>query len=125
MRDVETRYALLQSDNIENFSFPYGGGSKLGLWLRKSSPKDQVVFFEISSGQIVCDECKLAVKFDDDKVAYFEAAIPDGGSKFVMLRKSGGFLNRLRTSKKIFVELKFYQEGTRQFLFSPQGLAWG
>lgn len=125
MRNLETKRALLMSNNTANFSFPYSGGSQLGLWLQKSSANDQVIYFEVTRGQIVCHECSLAVKFDDDKVEHFRGMnSDDGDSRFIGIVRDKDFLSRLRKAKKLMVEIRFYQEGDRQFSFDTAGLTW-
>ena len=81
----------------------------------------------IDKGQFMCslDECVIQVKCDKGAVESFSATGPDDGSSTTLfIQNAASFTKRLRTSKTLTIEARFYQEGRRQLEFSPTGLVW-
>ena len=129
MRGVETKFATIVSENTVNFDFPYDGGSKLILTLRKKGNETDVMV-TISKGQILCriDGCEAAFKFDKGAVQSITMAEPDNHASdvlFVMYDNTESkIINSLKNSKKLVIEVPFYQEGKKQFTFDVSGLNW-
>jgi len=126
MRGTKTRFAELNSTNRAQLSFPYGGGSKLQLIIRKKSDADTDVVFLLDRGQVPCHtDCRMAAKFDDDEVAEWELSGPASGrSASLFVDEANDFLERLKTAKKLVVEVQIYDHGSFQFTFNPKGLKW-
>lgn len=53
MRNIESKFASTVSINTIDFDFPYNGGSKLILTLRKRGSEVDVMV-SITKGQILC-----------------------------------------------------------------------
>ncbi len=129
MRGIETKFASTVSANTVNFDFPYNGGSKLIMALRKTGT-DTDVMLSISKGQILCDfrNCEVAFKFDNGNVQSITMSRPSDHSSdllFVAYDKTKhNIINELKTSKKLVVEVQFYREGKKQFTFDVSGLNW-
>lgn len=129
MRGTSTKYASSVSTNTVNFDFPYSGGSKLILTLRKTG-NDTDVMINITKGQILCDlrGCEVAFKFDDNPVQSISMVEPDSHASdmlFVAYDKTEAkIINQLRNSKKLVIEVPFYQEGKKQFTFDVGDLEW-
>ena len=129
MRGTTTNFATTVSTNTVNFDFPYNGGSKLLLTLRETGNQKDVIV-TISKGQILCDirGCDLSFKFDDGAVQSITMSEPDNHSSealFVMYDKTEDkIINQIKDSKKLIVEIPFYQEGKKQFTFDVSGLEW-
>lgn len=125
MRNTVSKTLILESVNSADFKFPYNGGSKLSLIVKGTNTDHPIVAFFIEKGQYDCDlyTCRGAIKFgssDVEKVTF--ATMPTDG----LLRFNGSneaFVSNMRTIDKLIVELPFYQEGTKQFIFNLKGFS--
>lgn len=133
MRGTKSKFASITSDNSVQFGFPYDGGSYLSTTLRKRSNEPTEVMFAISDGQYSCDtisdNCFAAVKFDNGDIQNIElSSTTDYSSDVLFIANEydvDSFVASLKSSKKLIVELPFYQEGKKQFGFTVSGLNWG
>ena len=129
MRGVETKFATIVSENTVNFDFPYDGGSKLILTLRKKGNEADVMV-TISKGQILCgiDDCEAAFKFDSGAIQSITMVEPDSHASDVLFvmhdNTESKIISSLKKSKKLVIEVPFYQEGKKQFTFDVSGLNW-
>lgn len=129
MRGIETKFALTQSMNTVKFDFPYNGGSKLLLTIRKKG-NDQDVMLAISKGQFICgiQKCEVIFKFDDKplkSVTMVGSDTHQSDTLFVAFDKTESeIINQIKSSNKLVVEVKFYQEGSKQFTFNVSNLNW-
>jgi hypothetical protein len=126
MRNSTTFIASTQSINTANFSFPYEGNQRMTMQLRKSPAFGNDVIFMIERGQILCHtyDCRAAISFDGstEKLTLNESA--DNNSAVVFARYPDSIARKIKSSKRVIVEMMFYQEGTRQFTFETEGLEW-
>lgn len=120
--------AATVSTNSVNFSAPYDGGSTLEIYLRKHPRSGTDALISISKGQIVCDVsdgCPIHVRFDGGKARTFTGWIPtDYSSTALFLRPTGAFIAGLARSKKVVIEVEFFEQGRQQFTFNTAGLHW-
>lgn len=128
MRNTKSYWAMLASENSVDFDFPYNGGSTLKMELRKSAKYGNDIYFTISKGQFSCgyDGCRATIKFDNgkpQKISLVEAGDADMTTLF-LAGKAGNLAAKIKKSKTMMIELNFYQEGSRQFLFHTEGLQW-
>lgn len=129
MRGSTAYYAANTSTNTVTFDFPYDGGSKLILTLRKNKDGNDVIL-TITKGQILCDlrGCEAAFKFDNGSVQSITMSEPDNHSSdtlFVTYDKTEAqIIKQIKQSKKLVIEVPFYQEGRKQFTFDVSGLKW-
>ena len=129
MRGIESKFATTVSTNTVDFDFPYNGGSKLILALRKRG-SDVDVMVSITKGQILCgiQNCEAAFKFDDGAVQSITMSEPDSHASdllFVAYDKTESkIISQLKNSKKLVIEVPFYQQGKKQFTFDVSGLEW-
>lgn len=127
MRGTEAFYASTTSLNKVDFDFPYDGGSSLDLMIRKNDGKLDLLL-EISKGQFLCGypTCEAVFKFDDGQVKQITLVLPDNHSTeylFVRYDKTAAqLLEDIKKSKKLVIEVPFYQEGRHQFNFNIEGL---
>ena len=125
MRNTVSKTLIIESVNSAHFKFPYNGGSKLSLIVKDTNTDHPIVAFFIEKGQYDCDlySCRGAIKFgssDVEKVTF--ATMPTDG----LLRFNGSneaFVSNMRTIDKLIIELPFYQEGTKQFIFNLEGFS--
>lgn len=129
MRGIESKFATTVSTNTVDFDFPYNGGSKLILTLRKRGSEVDVMV-SITKGQILCgiQNCEAAFKFDGGAVQSITMSEPDNHSSDMLFvshdKTESKIINQLKSSKKLVVEVPFYQEGRKQFTFDVSGLQW-
>lgn len=126
MRGTSTRRATLSSQNSIQLGFPYRGGSKLELTVRKRGEDSPDVFLFIDRGQIPChDDCAVNVKFDDEEVMAWSGTGPDSGkTSIIFLNSEPDFIEKLKNTKQLFVEVSIYDHGRGQFKFNTKGLKW-
>lgn len=130
MRGTKSFFAKTVSLNSHDFDFPYNGGSKLMLTVRKKGSSNDI-YITISKGQILCGSyngCEVSFKFDDGKVQSITMVEPESHNSdmlFVSYDKTvSKLIDQMSRSKKLTVEVPFYREGKRQFNFDISGLDW-
>lgn len=129
MRGIESKFATTVSTNTVNFDFPYNGGSKLILTLRKRGSEVDVMV-SITKGQILCgiQNCEAAFKFDDGAVQSITMSEPDSHASDLLFiaydKTESKIISQLKNSKKLVIEVPFYQQGKKQFTFDVSGLEW-
>ena len=126
MRRSITQIAEIKSTNKANLDFPYKGGSTLELNLRKRGSEEDDVFVSIDRGQIPCfNICRIFTKFDQDEVVEWGGSGADSGrSDLIFIGKSQEFIERLKSAKKLIIEIQIYNHGRFQFNFNVSGLKW-
>lgn len=126
LRGSTDYFASVVSTNEVNFDFPYSGGSRLQITVRKSKAHGQDVIFSISDGQYVCGiyDCSGMISFDGaaEKLSLVPPA--DHDPKTLFAKFSDAIIQKLQSADKVIVELPFYQEGNRQFTFDTKNLKW-
>lgn len=118
--------ARLTSENEVNFDFPYAGGSRLAITVRKHPEWGEDVLFQISDGQFTCgiDDCSGTINFGDGPETLTLSESADHDSQTLFATYGPAIIDKLKTSERVTVELPFYQEGNRQFTFVTKGLVW-
>lgn len=127
MRNKETRWLGLESENSANLDFPYDGANFLTMEILDSKTNNPRIFFTIDKGQYDCGNygCAAAVKFGSTPVQEIELREFDTtNTKDPVLIFSGNseaFLSNIRRFDEIIIEIPFYRDGTRQFKFLTTG----
>ena len=120
-------FATCTSTDIHEFKFPYNGGSCLYLTVRNINNKNEVVL-QISKGQImnsVSNDEYVRFKFDGgEPVKYYFSGSSDGDSKYAFIEQSASLIKKLKSAKKIKIDVPLYQEGRPVFNFDVSGLKW-
>lgn len=126
IRGKQIHEASLTSTNEVAFDFPYAGGSSLTMTVRKHPEYGEDVIFQISQGQFLCrmDDCSGMISIDGKSETLSLAEPEDNDSKTLFAAYGSGIIKKLKGSKKVIIELPFYQEGNRQFTFETKGLVW-
>lgn len=127
MRGTRSNTVMNESINKVNFEFPYNGGSNLTLMVRnKAGEKDVII--TISKGQFLCglmDGCEIGFKFDNNPVQSITMVGTDSHDSDVLFIKypktANQIIQNIKKSKKVIIEPKFYQEGSKQFTFNLEG----
>lgn len=123
LHNVDIKYAGTESLNLIDFDFPYDGGSKLMLSVRKNHLGSDVLI-AITKGQFICDisyGCEVTFKFDDEKIINVTMVKPESYASDILFIKSDAterkIVEKLKTSKKLIIAPVFYKHGQKQFTF--------
>lgn len=122
----KVKFASVKASELVFFDFPYSGGSTGAITIRKKRG-DLDIYFTISRGQIDTDidETLIRVKFDNEKpVTYSMSESEDGSSDILFFNSESSLLKKIRKSKRMVVEVPFYQNGVKQFEFRVKNLNW-
>lgn len=117
--------AQVSSLNTIELEFPYNGGTKGFLILRKHPRYGNDVIFQVNKGQIQCSssDCAIMIKFDDAAPILVQAnKAEDGSSDILFLSGYNNLVKKLKDSKKVVVEITFFRGGAQHFAFSVEQL---
>ena len=118
--------ARIISTNKVNFEFPYNGGSLGSITFRKKG-NDLSAMFIITKGQIDFDYdgTYARIKFDDESPIKWEISqSASSNSEIAFFENEKKLLDKFKKSKKVVVEIGFYQSGNSQFTFNTEGLTF-
>lgn len=121
----KTEIARLYSSNEINLDFPYNGGSQSKLVLMKRPNGTLEILYNIDKGQINTDYdgTYFRVKFDDQPVQKWSMSeASDNSSNNMFFNNEKSFIDKLKKSKKLVVEIPFYQNGNQQVVFNTENL---
>jgi len=126
MEGTKTYYSYLTSVNGANFDFPYKQNTKARLFITS----DNMLEIRLDSGQVMCtsveiEGCWIKIKFDDSKPTEVRAyGFGNGkynGAFFCPTRSSPcsskSLINKIKSSKKMLVEIEVYNQGYPVFEF--------
>lgn len=127
MTDKKAYFATITSTNSEEFDFPYQGGARLMLTVRKSPKFGNDIYIRISKGQFHSSirGTNIKVRFDDEpqyNVYCNEAS--DGSSDILFLSGFNNLVSKLKTHKTMKINAEFFQEGNRTFTFDISNFEW-
>lgn len=126
MTSKSVYHAQVNGKEELQFEFPYQGGAVASIYLRNKDNKNDAVLM-VSKGQFnsSIEGQTIRVRFDDGSpVMYNCNPSSDGDPKFLFVQSTKGFINKLKSAKKVIVEAEFYNEGLRQMEFVTDGLKW-
>ena len=118
--------AWVNANDLVYLDFPYNGGSQGILTLRKSNSTSDV-YFSIDKGQIDIgiDITTIRVKFDDEEPKMWSMLESSTNDRDILFFDNDNlFYKKLKTSKKLVLEVPFFQNGNQQFEFNTENLVW-
>ena len=128
MRGETTYLAINKSLNTAELAFPYGADVELNIVLRDDANYGKNVFFGVNKGQLFCNyqDCYVSVKFDDGPVQKLATSEASGGRSESLFLVDGisAFVEKLKESETVMIEVNFYDHGTEQFKFNVSELNW-
>lgn len=128
MSGKKVKLAFIEANDRLNFDFPYSGGAKAELVLRKHPRSGTNVMLQVSKGQFICrsyDGCTVHVKFDDAAPIRFHASEPsDHDSTTLFLTPTAKLVDGIKKAKTTRIEAEFYKEGRRTIVFQTTNLKW-
>jgi hypothetical protein len=120
--------AKISSIDKQDLHWPYGHDIGATLTLVKHPRWGKMVSVSLDNGQILCrsyESCTILIRFDDHTAIKYSAIGPDDGStKTVFIKNYTKFLESLKRSKKVLIELPMYQDGNLAWQFEVVGLSW-
>lgn len=119
--------ALVTSTNTFNLNFPYKGEQHAIVMIRKHPKHGKNIVFAIEHGQLICDydDCAITVRFDNNKPMRFSANKPaDHSTTAFFLEGFDRFISSAKKSKRLQIEVVFFQQGGRILEFDITGLKW-
>jgi hypothetical protein len=126
MTSKPIKYATATSLNKVDLHWPYGPGIGAQLVLRRHPRYKYHAYVELDKGQILCpsyEDCVISVRFDDAPPVRFSAiGAADSTTEVLFVRNATKFTTRLRTAKRVIIELPMYQDGNRTWEFRVDGL---
>lgn len=122
MSGKRIEYAAVRSENTLSLDFPYQGAQHGTLAVRKHPKWGSNVIVSIEEGQILCSsyECPVRIRFDDAQPVTYTGNEPsDNSTETIFLPYS--IANKLKTAKRVKVEMNLYQNGTQVLEFNVKG----
>lgn len=117
--------AQTESTNQLAFEWPYHGLQHATLSVRQHPRYGQDAIVQIEKGQILCRSysgCQVKVRFDSDPVQTFSAhGAADHSSETIFFDNSKRFVERLKRSKSVTIELSVYHNGQPTVSFKTAG----
>ena len=128
--DVSGKQAQqVRTPSINSFrlDWPYRAEQRAVLAARKHPRWGTDVIVTIQKGQLHCEyrNCYISVRFDDGPVQKFAVTEPaDNSNETWFIDSKSKFMAALRKSKKTYIELQFFRQGTRTVEFETAGFPW-
>lgn len=126
MRGTKDNFATTESTNTLQLGFPYND-SKMEIILRKKDNENDVMLSV--KGQIVCNElserCYVDAKFDNSEIRKFDFIKADHSlNKLVFIKNEKEFIDLLKHSKKVIIEVPLFNSGRQEYEFNIENLKW-
>jgi len=121
----EHNFYSISSNDFVYLEFPYGGGSLGTITIRKENGRLNAIMFIVSQGQIDTDYegTYFRIRFDDEKPVNWSMSESSDGSRDVMFfNNETALLNKIKKSKKVTLEVPFYNNGSQHFVFNTKNL---
>ena len=126
MTSKKIKFASIIANNLLQFDFPYDGGSLASIFLRKKDNKTDI-FLTVSKGQFHggINGGYFRARFDDAPPKKYSFSEPsDGSSDMIFLSPENEIISKMKKSKKLIIEVEFYDNGSKQIEFDVDGLQW-
>lgn len=120
-------YAAVRANELLIFKPPYDGGSLATLVLRNKSGITNA-YLTVDKGQMLIrsyESSSHRVRFDNHPAEWYRFSAPSSGSTtLAFIGNSYDFIEKAKKSKKVLIELEFYQDGLREMEFNISDLKW-
>ncbi|WP_107039946.1 hypothetical protein [Brumimicrobium mesophilum] len=119
-------FAKIASDNFANLEFPYGGLNYASLMIRNVNGENSIVF-AIDKGQFSTDYnvSTWMVRFDDrEPLKYSIQESASGNSTVRFLTPVKSFIENVKNSDSMKIQVSFFQEGNFTYKFKTLDLKW-
>lgn len=124
MTSTKDIFCSVQSNESLNLEAPYDGVNYGSLIVRKMNGEVDIII-SIMKGQISggYENDFFKARFDDEKQITFSYLSPsDNSTESIFLENKSKFLKKLRTSKKVLIQIPLYNNGNQILEFNTDGL---
>jgi hypothetical protein len=124
MTSAKDVFCRVQSNESLKLNFPYDGVNYGGLTVRRMNGEMDIII-SIMKGQISggYENEYFKARFDDGKQMTFSYLSPtDNSTESIFVENSSKFLKKLRTAKKVLIQLPLYDNGNQILEFNTEGL---
>lgn len=121
----EQKFYSVSSTDLVYLDFPYEGGSSGTITIRKKNGRIDAIMFLVSQGQIHTEYegNYFRIRFDEEKpVNWSMSESATGSSDIMFFDNETALLNKIKKSKKVALEVPFYQNGCKHFVFNTENL---
>lgn len=105
-------------------SYPYQGDQKLTLRVGRSPQVGSYAVVAIPHGQFSCYQCDIRIRFDSRDTLLFTADSRSEVSGLLFITGADRFIEQLRNSKKVMIELPFFDNPRKAVEFKSNGFPW-
>jgi len=126
MRDKVRHAATLMSEK-ELSSTPDSAMSLEVILLSDDAGVSDKAGLNLSKAQYSCktdEQCDVKIRFDNGKIETLYISTTDPNNILLLIDEPRAFVEKLRLSKRVIVELPVRGRGRSQFKFFPDGLKW-
>lgn len=117
-----TSYAALDSKELINLKWPYSGHNQPKITIVKGKKSGYNVIYSITKGQILCRDCYVQVRFDDNPPVNFEGAESSSmKSELIFLLPAKKFVDMMKKSQTVKIQVNIYKEGNIVSVFDVAG----
>lgn len=127
MSEKQNLFAYCVSNNKVYFDFPYNGGSKMTIIVRKMGDSNSEVLIMMDKGQFNYSSkgTPILIKFDDGKIESFNCSNSMNGKlNILFINYPELFIKELKKSSKCKIQGSFYKQDEKVFYFDTKGIAW-
>jgi len=117
--------ASIRSNNYTTLDFPYRGKTYATLSIRKHPRHGKDIYVSVDQGQLHCqyDNCYISIRYDEGPVLKNYVSEPaDNSNTTYFLSKTNTVKNSIKKSKKMYIELMFFSQGSYTFEFNTENL---
>lgn len=122
------KQASIDSNSFVVLNPPYSNKTTATLILRSHPRHGRDAIINLSSGQSLCksyEDCILLIRFDNDPATEYSGIGPsDYSTDTIFIRNYSRFTSRLRTAKKVLIQIPMYEAGGAAWEFSTTNLNW-
>ena len=102
MSKEKKKIAVIVSANSLRFGSPYSGTNRVRFVVRQMPKTGSDIILQIERGQLVCSDCTVRVRFDDDEPVEFSTSRPvDHDPRLIFLEAADRFIARASTATRV------------------------
>lgn len=104
--------------------YPYQGSQRLTLQVGRNAKGYSYAVVGIPRGQFSCYKCDVRIKFDngDSRILTADASLEMSG--FLFIAGESYFIEQLRNSKRVMIEVPFFNSAKQVVTFKSEGFPW-
>jgi hypothetical protein len=124
MTSNKDKYCTVRSNESLNLEFPYNGINYGTLTVRRMNGEIDILI-QVDKGQITggYENEFFKTRFDDEKqITFSYLGSSDSASDVIFVENTTKFLKKLKSSKKILVQIPMYNNGNPILEFNTEGL---